>query len=135
MAGASTISDSHSFKSESISGASRVDSETRKPILDDENFTKIRKKKQGEIYVYYMSPTDLNTNVNSNSTLNNSKIIQRKTTSKGESMGCSKKNRYSDTRLRNREKVIEPPYIDFTKLAYEETLLKNLDKVLFDCFG
>lgn len=135
VAGASTISDSHSFKSESISGASNVDSETGKPILDDENFTRIRKKKQGEIYVYCMSPTDLNTNVNSYSTLNNSKIIQRKTTSKGESMGCSKKNRYSDTRLRNREKVIEPPYIDFTKLAYEETLLKNLDKVLFDCFG
>ena len=118
-----------------ISGTSRVDSETRKPILDDQGFNNIRKKKQGEIYVYYMSPTDLNTNMNSNSTLNNSKVIQEKTTSKGESMGCPKKSRYSDTRLQNREKVIEPAYIDFTKLAYEETLLKNLDKVLFDCFS
>ena len=130
-----STSDNPSFKREIISGTSRVDSETRKPILDDQGFNNIRKKKQGEIYVYYMSPTDLNTNMNSNSTLNNSKVIQEKTTSKGESMGCPKKSRYSDTRLQNREKVIEPAYIDFTKLAYEETLLKNLDKVLFDCFS
>ena len=134
VAAASTMSDSDSFKSEHFSGDSRVDIETRKPILNDQNFDKIIKKKQGEVYVYYMSPTDLNTNMNSNSTLNNSKIIQRKTTVRGESVGCSKKSRYSDTKLPNREKVIEPAYIDFTKLTYEETLLNNLDKVLFDCF-
>ena len=130
----SAISDNDSFESESVSITRRVDEETSKPILDDQIFDKIRNKKQGEIYMYYMSPTNLNIDMNSTSTPNNSKVFQRKTASKGDSKGYSKGSRYSDIKLPNEQKVYELAYIDFTKVTYEETLLNNLEKVLFDCF-
>ena len=87
-----------------------------------------RNKKQGEIYMYYMSPTDTNSNVNSN------KVMQRRTTHKDRSEGYSKRSRYSYTTLQNGKNACKPACIDFTKLRYEETVLNNLEKVLLDCF-